>query len=476
MARVRAGDERAFELVFDRYHRSLLAFCRRMLAGNEEAEDALQHTFMAAYRALRSSDRPIRLKAWLYTIARNRCLSVLRARREQVALDDGHAASDGLAADVDRRAELRGLLADLEQLPDEQRAALVLFELGDHSHDEIAEVLGVRREKVKALVFQARESLASWRRARETPCVEIREQLATLRGAALKRATLRRHVARCEGCAEFETEVRRQRVRDGGAAAGGADRRAEGRGPRRRRDRRRRRGWGRRGLAGRARRRGEGRGGQDPAVRRGGRERRQRRLRRGARGGDARRAGTSRRCVAPLHRAGASAGAGRPRRAGRASAEDDRHNPRRGSGRRRGAEVACGGRRSRAARQGHHRHDGFAATGRAERRARTAMGGAGTRSGTASADGGRGDGSARRGSAERGDSVQRARSARRHGFADRNGSTQRAESARERPRTAPVASPSATAPRSAASPPAGRRPDAARRSRSRGRSRSADRG
>jgi RNA polymerase sigma factor (sigma-70 family) len=211
VARVRAGDERAFELVFDRYHRGLLAFCRRMLASDEEAEDAVQHTFMAAYRALRSSDRPIHLKAWLYTIARNRCLSVLRARREQVALDDGHAATDGLAADVDRRAELRGLLADLDQLPEEQRAALVLFELGDHTHDEIAEVLGVRRDKVKALVFQARESLASWRRARETPCREIREQLATARGAAFKRAALRRHVARCEGCARFETEVRRQR-------------------------------------------------------------------------------------------------------------------------------------------------------------------------------------------------------------------------------------------------------------------------
>jgi hypothetical protein len=88
----------------------------------------------------------------------------------------------------------------------------VLFELGDHGHEEIAEILGVRREKVKALVFQARESLASWRRARETPCVEIREQLATARGAALKRATLRRHVARCEGCSEFAAEVRRQRV------------------------------------------------------------------------------------------------------------------------------------------------------------------------------------------------------------------------------------------------------------------------
>jgi len=210
VARVRAGDDRAFELVFDRYHRGLLAFCGHMLASREEAEDALQHTFMAAYRSLRATRAEIRLRAWLYTIARNRCLSMLRARREQVVFDEARAATDGLAADVDRRAELRGLLADLERLPDDQRAALVLFELGDHPHDEIAEILGVRREKVKALVFQARESLASWRRARETPCAEIREQLATLRGGALKRATLRRHVAGCDGCRAFEAEVRHQ--------------------------------------------------------------------------------------------------------------------------------------------------------------------------------------------------------------------------------------------------------------------------
>jgi RNA polymerase sigma factor (sigma-70 family) len=211
VARVRDGDDRAFELVFDRYHRGLLAFCAHMLGSREEAEDALQHTFMAAYRSMRRTSGAIRLKAWLYTIARNRCLSMLRARREQVAFDETRAATDDLAADVDRRDQLRGLLADLERLPDDQRAALVLFELGDHTHDEIAEILGVRREKVKALVFQARESLASWRRARETPCTEIREQLATLRGAALKRATLRRHVAGCESCRAFETEVRRQR-------------------------------------------------------------------------------------------------------------------------------------------------------------------------------------------------------------------------------------------------------------------------
>jgi RNA polymerase sigma factor (sigma-70 family) len=213
VARVRDGDDRAFELVYDRYAAGLLAFCAHMLGSRHEAEDALQHTFMSAYAALRRSEgTPIRLKAWLYTIARNRCLSMLRARREHVAFDESSTPTDGLADEIARRDALRGLLGDLGHLPDDQRAALVLFELGDHSQEEIAEVLGVRREKVKALVFQARESLAGWRKARETPCNEIREQLATLRGAALKRATLRRHVERCDGCREFQAEVRRQRA------------------------------------------------------------------------------------------------------------------------------------------------------------------------------------------------------------------------------------------------------------------------
>ncbi len=214
-ARVRGGDERAFEQLYDRHAASLLAFCRHLLGSLEEGEDALQHTFMAAHAALLRGDQPAHVKAWLFAIARNRCLSMLRARREQVALDDDVApavSTRGLSAEVEQRGELRELVGDLGRLPDDQRAALVLFELGDHGQDEIAEILGVRREKVKALVFQAREALIGWRTARETPCADVREQLSTLRGSALRRAPLRRHVELCAGCREFEDQVRRQRA------------------------------------------------------------------------------------------------------------------------------------------------------------------------------------------------------------------------------------------------------------------------
>lgn len=211
VAAVRAGDARAFETVFDRFNRPLLSFCRHMLGNREEGEDALQQTFMAAYRDLVSSTKPIQLRPWLYTIARNQCLSVLRARRDKVPLEDAEPATEGLAAEVQQRDDVRNMLVDLRRLPDDQRAALVLAELGSLSHEEIADVVGCPRAKVKALVFQARRSLAASRLARETPCSEVREQLSTLTGGALRRASLRRHVRECEGCREFDAEVRRQR-------------------------------------------------------------------------------------------------------------------------------------------------------------------------------------------------------------------------------------------------------------------------
>jgi RNA polymerase sigma factor (sigma-70 family) len=208
---VHAMDDAAFEALYDRYHRNLLAFCRHMVGSREEAEDVLQHTFLAAYRKLPDGD-DARVKPWLYTVARNRCLSVLRSRRESVSLEPDLVATEGLVAEVDRRDDLRALVRDVQRLPHEQREALLLFELGDSSHEEIATVLGVRKEKVKALVFQARETLMGWRAARDTSCAEVREQLATLRGSSLRRVSLRRHVEQCAGCAQYESEVRRQRA------------------------------------------------------------------------------------------------------------------------------------------------------------------------------------------------------------------------------------------------------------------------
>ena len=212
---VSAGSERAFEVLYDRHHRGVLSFCRHMLGSREEAEDALQHTFMAAYRDLRRSGAPAALRPWLFVIARNRCISVLRARREHPAAEVPELATDHLATEVAAREELRAVLAAVARLPDDQRAALVLAELGDVSHDDIARILDCRREQVKSYVYQARATLATDRMAREMPCSDIREQLTEMRGGQLRRAPLRRHLHDCDGCREFRETLRTQRKQVG---------------------------------------------------------------------------------------------------------------------------------------------------------------------------------------------------------------------------------------------------------------------
>jgi len=210
VALVRDGDEGAFEALYDRHHAAILGFCRHMLGTREEAEDAVQHTFLAAFRDLVGSEKAIDLRPWLFAIARNRCLSLLRARRMHVAIELAEPSTDGLAATVERREDLRELLADLACLPEDQRAALLLAELGALDHAGIAAVLDCPREKVKALVFQARTSLAASREARATPCQDIRVELATASGAALRRGPLRRHLRSCDGCRAFKAEVATQ--------------------------------------------------------------------------------------------------------------------------------------------------------------------------------------------------------------------------------------------------------------------------
>jgi RNA polymerase sigma factor (sigma-70 family) len=217
VVRVRAGDKSAFEILYDRYAHGVLTFCVHMLGSREWGEDALQMTLVSAYRGLLRGDCSDggSLRPWLYTIARNRCLSELRARREIADIDGVMAdrpSIDDPGSLVERREQLREMVDDIQRLPQDQRAALVLFELGDQSHMEIASVLDVRPEKVKALIFQAREGLLRARKAREGSCSEVQEHLASVRGKLPARGMVRAHIERCAACTAFEHEVRHQRA------------------------------------------------------------------------------------------------------------------------------------------------------------------------------------------------------------------------------------------------------------------------
>ncbi|HYI80411.1 MAG TPA: sigma-70 family RNA polymerase sigma factor [Thermoleophilaceae bacterium] len=207
---VRTGDEAAFEVLYERHVAGLLGFCRHMLGSQHEAEDAVQQAFASAHGSMRRGSREIAFKSWLYTIARNRCLSILRARRERPA-ELPEISTAGLDERVERSAELRELVADVQRLPEQQRAALVLSELGDLSHAEVAEVIGSDPSAIKGLVFRARAALAERRDARDADCSDIRLELAAATGGGLRRGRLRYHLETCPGCVAYLDEMRRQR-------------------------------------------------------------------------------------------------------------------------------------------------------------------------------------------------------------------------------------------------------------------------
>ena len=216
VASIRGNDPAAFEALYERHQRELLSFCMYMLGSRADAEEALQVTFASAYRALLADERPVALRPWLFAIARNQSLTIIRRRRTTVELGGEVAAGGEPTAgdpfrELELREEIRHTLAGVRGLPERQRAAMVLAELHGLSQAEVAEVLGLKPEQVKALVYQARSSLISERTARDADCSEIREELATARGAALLKGKLRRHVRSCPDCRTYADGVRRRR-------------------------------------------------------------------------------------------------------------------------------------------------------------------------------------------------------------------------------------------------------------------------
>jgi RNA polymerase sigma factor (sigma-70 family) len=211
VANVRRGDAKAFETLYDRHIRELLSFCRYILGSHSDAEDAVQSTFASAYKALLADERRIDLRPWLFAIARNSCLSIIRQRRAVGEVDEGQASGDDPVAQLEAREDLDQLLSALLELPERQRAALVLAELHGLTQSEIGSLLGVRADQVKSYIYQARSSLISERAARGADCHEIREELTVAHGSSLLRNHLRRHVRSCPGCRAYADQLSRQR-------------------------------------------------------------------------------------------------------------------------------------------------------------------------------------------------------------------------------------------------------------------------
>lgn len=168
VALVRAGDDRAFAAIHDRYGARLVAYARQLLGGaHHDAEEVVQDAFVRALHALCADDRAIALRAWLYTIVRHRALDVLRRPVRTTDLEPHAAVLPDAGGDPYERfvraEELGALVASMRRLPERQRTALAMHEIGGASHRAIAERLDVTTGGSKALVSRARAGLAQAR-------------------------------------------------------------------------------------------------------------------------------------------------------------------------------------------------------------------------------------------------------------------------------------------------------------------------
>jgi RNA polymerase sigma-70 factor (ECF subfamily) len=149
--------------LYEEHSGRIFGYCLRRLPSREEAEDAVQQTFMNAFRGLRQGVVPRSESAWLFKIAENVCRERRRSawRRNRLELVQDPDDMAGLAAaPVRSHDELAGLADALAELPPNQQRAILLREWQGLSYKEIAEQLGLSEGAVETLLFRARRSLA----------------------------------------------------------------------------------------------------------------------------------------------------------------------------------------------------------------------------------------------------------------------------------------------------------------------------
>ena len=257
VAAFRGGNDEAFRVLHDRYRQRLFAYVRQMLSAGsrQDAEDVLQDVFVRAYGALRNDNREMNVRAWLYRVAHNRCIDHLRRPVPPAAeiFEVSRKPLHDPVEEAQRRDDLRQLVADVGQLPEQQRSALLMREMDGMTYADLANALDVTVPAVKSLLVRARVGLVEAAEARDADCAEIQADLLRAYDKGVKASgRARKHMRTCDSCTRVPRRAARhaplvRRARAGRRRAAGvrgqADRpRRLGRRRRQRRGRRRRRG------------------------------------------------------------------------------------------------------------------------------------------------------------------------------------------------------------------------------------------
>ena len=154
---VSRGDHEAFRLLFDRYRSMIYRFCFLMLSDKTLAEDVYQEAFLALYEACEKQESIVKAGGYLLTVARRRCLNVLRDSHNHLSLDEiVEPVYTNNFSDV---ALDHHLQKALQSLPPHYREAFVLFEIEGYSYDEIVQYTNTGYDIVKNRIYRAKKAL-----------------------------------------------------------------------------------------------------------------------------------------------------------------------------------------------------------------------------------------------------------------------------------------------------------------------------
>jgi RNA polymerase sigma factor (sigma-70 family) len=163
------GNVGAYDALYQRYRQPIFAFVFHLLGradGNEDAEDIAQDTFTRAFAGIREQRIDGSFRGWIYTIARNRTYDMIRTRKQKVVSLDAEAAEPPIAPVAEQpaelaeqRAEFAWMMAAVADLPERQREALLLREMGGFSHERIADELGTTVSATKKLISRGRDGI-----------------------------------------------------------------------------------------------------------------------------------------------------------------------------------------------------------------------------------------------------------------------------------------------------------------------------
>ena len=170
IARVRAGDGEGFRTLVDRHSRSVFRLAYRMTGNEHDAEDVVQETFLRAYKHLNRYESRSSFGTWLYRIAANYCLDLLRVRKRyqdprgpaedeadaMLALPANEPAQDRMVFSAQVQEKISSALA---QLSEQERAAFVLRHYEGFSIEEISGVLKIGDSAAKHSIFRAVQKL-----------------------------------------------------------------------------------------------------------------------------------------------------------------------------------------------------------------------------------------------------------------------------------------------------------------------------